>query len=131
MWAVVEILAAVVVGHAIGWTWYSPIGFSDIWCRYVFNIPVSEMKDSGPGPIYKTFVGYAIGATFYQYILNDVLMVRTVYEGVLAALMFSAVVAFTQIAHYAFQLRPMGLFFLDRAFDTIVLVSMAVVIALL
>lgn len=110
------VLAATVVSMAIGFLWYSPMLFGNVWMRLV-GLKPDEMRTAA-GPMAGTVI-MTIIASYLLAVFIEIAGATTALEGFVVALLLSIVLAAKIAVNYFFEGRGVKLYLLTIGFHVI------------
>ena len=138
MWAMalLQVLVSSFACMAVGYVWFSPGVFGQLWWKYQFPGKKFGQCEGSLSPIYTTFVAMLVQNSLLVVVIDSIMEYSRqvsypfpdlVYPVALAGIL-SALVACASYPHYAYSLKPFALFCICAGFDTVQLYSSAFVI---
>jgi len=122
------ILVAAVASIVLGWLWYSPFLFGELWMRKLGRTKEQVQAEFSPLSIVLAFVLGAVMAVFLTAFLHwtrTTTAVGGAYIGLCAGIGFSAT---TFAVNDTFEKRPVVLWLVNAMFHVIVLVAMGAIL---
>ena len=114
-----SLLLAVVVTFALGWVWYSPMGFFPLWAR-LGKLTPEDMKSSNMAVAFGgTLAGNILGVVLLGVLISS-LGVSGIWQGALLGGLIGLVFrGGAHAVHNGFAARHPGITLIDAAADTV------------
>ena len=114
-----SLLLAVVVTFALGWVWYSPVGFFPMWAR-LGKLTPEDMKSSNMAVAFGgTLAGNILGVVLLGVLISS-LGVSGIWQGALLGAVIGLVFrGGAHAVHNGFAARHPGITLIDAAADTV------------
>ncbi len=125
----VSVFVAAAVNFLLGGLWYSPVLFARAWMNAVGFTEEDVKRGAGPMPYVWAFVTSLLTAYALGCVLSAVQAV-TLGDGLLVGFMCAFGFTIPAGIHYAFEARPLKLFFLNYGYSTAGILLMCVVLTM-